>query len=112
MYCDVLSGGEELVPSNKKQEKTAVTKTPSARDGTTQEQASISGRKAGISLSRSEWLTIIGSVILTVLAWVFTIFQANAVLIFVLAGGVVALFAVLVVQAADLLGSPLGSGAT
>jgi Ca2+:H+ antiporter len=103
---------KELVPSNKKQGETSATKPPGERDSTTQEQASISGRKAGISLSRSEWLTIIGSVILTVLAGILTIFQANAVLIFVLAGGALALLAALVGQATDQLGSRLGSGAT
>jgi Ca2+:H+ antiporter len=65
-----------------------------------------------IPLSRSGWLIIAGSLILSVLAGLLTVFQANAVLIFVVAAGALALLAALVGQATEQVGERLGSGAT
>ncbi len=65
-----------------------------------------------IPLSRTQWLFIFGAVILSVLAGMLTAFQANAVLIFIVAAGALALLAALVGQATDQLGERLGSGAT
>ncbi len=65
-----------------------------------------------IPLSRSGWLIIAGSLILSVLAGMLTVFQANAVLIFVVATGALALLAALVGQATEQVGERLGSGAT
>ncbi len=65
-----------------------------------------------IPLSRSGWLIIAGSLILSVLAGMLTVFQANAVLIFVVAAGALALLAALVGQATEQVGERLGSGAT
>jgi Ca2+:H+ antiporter len=65
-----------------------------------------------IPLSRSGWLVIAGSLILSVLAGLLTLFQANAVLIFIVAAGALALLAALVGQATEQVGERLGSGAT
>jgi Ca2+:H+ antiporter len=65
-----------------------------------------------IPLSRSGWLIIAGSLILTVVAGLLTFFQANAVLIFVVSAGALALLAALVGQATEQVGERLGSGAT
>jgi Ca2+:H+ antiporter len=69
-------------------------------------------RNVHIPLSRSGWLIISGSLILTVLAGLLTLFQVNAVLIFVVAAGALALLAALVGQATEQVGERLGSGAT
>jgi Ca2+:H+ antiporter len=69
-------------------------------------------RNVHIPLSRSGWLIIAGSLILTVLAGLLTLFQVNAVLIFVVAAGALALLAALVGQATEQVGERLGSGAT
>jgi Ca2+:H+ antiporter len=69
-------------------------------------------KNTGFHLSRSELLTIAGSLVLGVLAGLLTLLQANAVLIFVVAGAALALLAALVGQATDQLGTRLGSGAT
>jgi Ca2+:H+ antiporter len=65
-----------------------------------------------IPLSRSGWLIFAGSLILSVLAGLLTLFQANAVLTFVVATGALALLAALVGQATEQVGARLGSGAT
>ncbi len=65
-----------------------------------------------IPLSRSGWLIIAGSLILSVLAGLLTAFQANAVIIFVMAAGALAFLAALVGQATEQVGERLGSGAT
>ena len=70
------------------------------------------GKNTGFHLSRSELLTIAGSLVLGVLAGLLTLLQANAVLIFVVAGAALALLAALIGQATDQLGTRLGSGAT
>ncbi len=69
-------------------------------------------KNTGFHLSRSELLTIAGSLVLGVLAGLLTLLQANAVLIFVVAGAALALLAALIGQATDQLGTRLGSGAT
>jgi Ca2+:H+ antiporter len=63
-------------------------------------------------LSRSAWLTIAGSLILSVLAGMLTLFQVNAVPIFVVSAGALALLAALVGQATEQVGERLGAGAT
>lgn len=63
-------------------------------------------------LSRGEWLAISGAIVLSVLAGLLSALQANAVLIFILAAGALALLAALVGQATDQLGAHLGPGAT
>jgi Ca2+:H+ antiporter len=65
-----------------------------------------------IPLSRSGWLIIIGSLILSVLAGLLTFIQANAVIIFILSAGALAFLAALVGQATEQVGERLGSGAT
>src|SRR3989440_1125041 len=65
-----------------------------------------------IPLSRSGWLIIVGSLILTILAGLLVLFQVNAVLIFVVSAGALALLAALVGQATEQVGERLGSGAT
>jgi Ca2+:H+ antiporter len=69
-------------------------------------------RNAGFPLSRAEWLFIAGSLVLSVLAGILTLFRANSILIFVISGGALALFAALVGQATDQLSTRLGPGAT
>jgi Ca2+:H+ antiporter len=69
-------------------------------------------RNSGFLLSRTEWLFIAGSFVLSVLAGILTLFQANAILIFAISGGALALLAALVGLATDQLGTRLGSGAT
>src|SRR5260370_2573078 len=69
-------------------------------------------RNAGFPLSRTEWLFIAGSLVLSVLAGILTLFRANSILIFVISGGALALFAALVGQATDQLSTRLGPGAT
>ena len=64
------------------------------------------------SLSRGEWGLLLGSLVLTALGGLLTLFQSNAVLIFIVTGGALALLAALVGAATDQLGSRLGSGAT
>lgn len=63
-------------------------------------------------LTRNEQLTVAGAIALSVLAGLFTVFQLNAVIIFILSGAALALLAALVGQATDQLGSRLGPGAT
>ena len=63
-------------------------------------------------LQRKEWLLIGGSFAITLLAGLLTVFQANAVLIFIVAGAALALLAALVGQATEQLGSRFGPGAT
>ena len=55
---------------------------------------------------------ITGSFAMTILAGIFSALNANAVLIFVVAGVALALLAALVGQATDQLGARLGAGAT
>ena len=69
-------------------------------------------RNTGLPLSRIEWLFIAGSFVLSVLAGILTLFHANAILIFVISGGALALLAALVGQATDKLGARLGPGVT
>ncbi len=66
----------------------------------------------GVVLKRSEWIMIAGAVITTILAGLFTAFQGNAVLIFVVSAIALALLAALVGQATDQVGARLGPGAT
>ncbi len=61
---------------------------------------------------RREWLTIGIALIASVLAGILTLLNANAVLIFIVAGLALAVLAAVVGQATDQLGSRLGSGAT
>src|SRR5690348_13978798 len=63
-------------------------------------------------LSRQEWLLIGGSLVTGVLAGVLTGVQANAVLIFVVSAGALALLAALVGEATDQIGARLGPGVT
>lgn len=63
-------------------------------------------------LTRTAWVLIGGSLVLSVLAGIFSAAEANAVVIFVVAGGALAFLAALVGEATDQLGSYLGSGAT
>ncbi len=63
-------------------------------------------------MNRREWILIAGAFAITVLAGILTVFQANAVLIFVISGGALAFLAALVGLATDRLGAQLGSGAT
>jgi Ca2+:H+ antiporter len=65
-----------------------------------------------LPLGRTEWLVIAGSLLLSVLAGILTLFQANAVIIFFVAAGALALLAALVGQATEQLGARLGAGAT
>jgi Ca2+:H+ antiporter len=65
-----------------------------------------------IPLSLTQWLAIAGSLVLSVLAGMLTLFQANAVLIFIIAAVALALLAALVGQATEQVGERLGSGAT
>ncbi len=65
-----------------------------------------------LPLGRTEWLAIAGSLLLSVLAGILTLFQANAVIIFFVAAGALALLAALVGQATEQLGARLGAGAT
>jgi len=65
-----------------------------------------------VLLSRREWLLIAGSFAATVLSGMLSALNANAVLIFVVAGAALALLAALIGQATDQLGTRLGSGAT
>jgi Ca2+:H+ antiporter len=69
-------------------------------------------KKARTPLSRREWLIISASFVISLLAGVLTAVNANAVLIFVVAAGALALLAALVGQATDQIGARLGSGAT
>jgi Ca2+:H+ antiporter len=65
-----------------------------------------------IPLSRSGWLIIAGSLILSLFAGLLVLFQANAVLIFAVSAGALALLAALVGLATEQVGERLGSGAT
>jgi Ca2+:H+ antiporter len=53
-----------------------------------------------------------GSFVMSVLSGIFTVFQVNAVLTFIVAGAALALLAALVGLATDQLGAYLGAGAT
>lgn len=63
-------------------------------------------------LSRQEWLLIGGSLVISLLAGILTGIQANAVLIFVVSAGALALLAALVGEATDQIGARLGPGVT
>lgn len=69
-------------------------------------------KKAGVPLSRSEWLVIGLTCLICIVAGVLAAVQASAVIIFVAAGVALALLAGLVGQATDQIGSRLGAGAT
>jgi Ca2+:H+ antiporter len=69
-------------------------------------------KKVGLPLNRGQLLTIVGSIVLSLLAGILTLFQANAVLIFVVSGAALAILAALVGQATEQLGTRLGPGAT
>lgn len=69
-------------------------------------------KNTSVLLSRREWITIAITCLITILAGILTLLQANAVLIFVAAGAALALQAGLVGQATDQIGSHLGAGAT
>lgn len=77
-----------------------------------EEVSSSEFKKVGLPLSRSQLLTIAGSIVLSLLAGFLTLFQANAVLIFFVSGGALALLAALVGQSTEQLGTRLGPGAT
>ena len=72
----------------------------------------IAQKNAGLNVSRREWLIIIITLIITVVAGIFTGLNANAVLIFIVAGVALALQAGLVGRATDQLSTYLGAGAT
>lgn len=63
-------------------------------------------------LSRGEWVLVLGALALTALGGILSALQANAVLIFVITGGALAILAALVGAATDQLSSRLGAGAT
>ena len=63
-------------------------------------------------LSRNEWLTVGGALVLSVVAGLLTAFHINAVITFVIAGCALAILAALVGLATDQVGSRLGPGAT
>lgn len=69
-------------------------------------------RKSGLPLRRNEWAILIATFAISILAGVLALLQANAVLIFVVAGLALALLAAVVGQATDQLGGYLGAGAT
>src|SRR5437867_11807953 len=69
-------------------------------------------KKARPLLSRREWLIISASFVISLLAGLLVLFQANAVLIFAVSAGALALLAALVGQATEQVGERLGSGAT
>jgi Ca2+:H+ antiporter len=69
-------------------------------------------KQGNIHLQRNEWLMIGGAAALTVLSGVLTLFQVNAILIFVATAVALSLLAALVGLATDQLGSRMGSGAT
>lgn len=69
-------------------------------------------KKAYPLLSRKELLIIAVSLFISLLAGVLTALHANAVFIFVVAAGALALLAELVGQATEQIGARLGSGAT
>jgi Ca2+:H+ antiporter len=77
-----------------------------------EEVSSSEFKKVGLPLSRSQLLTIAGSIVLSLLAGFLTLFQANAVLIFFVSGVALALLAALVGQSTEQLGTRLGPGAT
>lgn len=72
----------------------------------------IADKRTGPLLSRGEWLIIAATFIISILAGILTAVQANAVLIFIVAGVALALQAGLVGQATEQIGSYLGAGAT
>jgi Ca2+:H+ antiporter len=63
-------------------------------------------------LSRNEWLTVGGALVLSVVAGLLTAFHVNAVITFVISGGALAILAALVGLATNQVGSRLGPGAT
>jgi len=63
-------------------------------------------------LSRNEWLTVGGALVLSVVAGLLTAFHINAVITFVIAGCALAILAALVGLATNQVGSRLGPGAT
>jgi len=69
-------------------------------------------KNIGSFLSRREWVTIGGAIVLSLVAGILTAVNVNAVLIFVTAGAALALLADLVGMATDQLGSRLGPGGT
>src|SRR5260370_14864829 len=69
-------------------------------------------RNAGFPLSRTEWLFIAGSLVLSVLAGILTLFRANSILIFEISGGALPLFAPLVTHPTATLTTRLGPAAT
>jgi Ca2+:H+ antiporter len=69
-------------------------------------------RNRATVFNRTEWIFIGGSLIASLLAFLFTLLHINAVLTFVVSGVALALLAELVGLATDQLGSRLGSGAT
>jgi Ca2+:H+ antiporter len=73
---------------------------------------SFKSKNTGSFLSRREWVTIGGAIVLSLVAGILTVVNVNAVLIFVMAGGALALLADLVGMSTDQLGSRLGPGGT
>ena len=69
-------------------------------------------KKVRVRLSRIEWLVIIVSFVVSVLAGILTLVHANAILTFIIAGVALAFLAALVGRATDQLGEHLGPGAT
>jgi Ca2+:H+ antiporter len=63
-------------------------------------------------LSRNEWLTVGGALVLSIVAGLLTAFHVNAVITFVISGGALAILAALVGLATNQVGSRLGPGAT
>ena len=56
-------------------------------------------------LSRNEWLTVGGALLLSVVAGLLTAFHVNAVITFVIAGGALAILAALVGIGTDQIGA-------
>jgi Ca2+:H+ antiporter len=63
-------------------------------------------------MSRNEWLILVGALVLSAVTGLFTAFQVNPVITFIVSGGALALLAALVGLATEQIGSKLGPGAT
>lgn len=72
----------------------------------------MSSKNMGRFLSRREWVTIGGAIVLSIVAGILAAVNVNAVLIFAIAGAALALLADLVGMSTDQLGSRLGPGGT
>ena len=69
-------------------------------------------KQTGSPLSRRQWLTIALTAVVSIVAGILSAVQANAVVIFIVAGVALALLAGLIGQATEQVGSRVGAGAT